>query len=127
MNNSHLTQLFEEFGDKPFKWGESDCCQFVGRYLQIVTGNDYRKPYGQYDSAQGAADAQLNYQTFEVTMDENFEEVSAQFAQRGDVVMFESIHGMGLGVQTANGIWAMTLKEGLTITSDKAVKAWRIA
>lgn len=42
-----------EFVDQPVEWGRYDCCQFVARYWELMTGKDLAAQF-DYESEMGA-------------------------------------------------------------------------
>lgn len=122
---NNIVEVHKQFKDLPFKWGETDCCCFVSRYIELCTGKRLRDRYGDYSTAREALEAQVRVGTFEDTMDGNFKTVDPAMVQRGNVVMFETETGKALGIRVAYGILAMS-EEGLTTVQVPALKAWRI-
>jgi hypothetical protein len=49
-----LRLVFDEFDGHPPVWGKYDCCQFIARYVQELTGVDHAKQFA-YDSKLAAA------------------------------------------------------------------------
>lgn len=41
--------------DKPFKWGENDCCSLMADAIKEVQNIDVLEDYPEYDSREGAA------------------------------------------------------------------------
>lgn len=95
----------------PFAWGSSDCATFVCDAIQTMTGTDVYDDFrGRYKTKVGAAKAiksvcgGLTYEDAIEHVTKKFEMVEiphVNFAQRGDVVLFDSEEG-GLG--TALGL-----------------------
>lgn len=121
-----LYDTINDFKEKDFVWGESDCCQFVGHYILQVTGTDHRLQYGLYDTAIGAALAQRKHGNFKDLMDDNFEVIEVGFQQRGDVVMISTDEGSALALQSASDVWAMTEEDGLSSVNHPVERVWRI-
>ena len=45
--------VIRDWSDKPFVYGESDCCQFVGAVVEEMTGNNPMRQF-QYQSKSEA-------------------------------------------------------------------------
>jgi hypothetical protein len=55
-----------------------------------------------------------------------FERVDPAFAQRGDIVVFESDLGLTAGIQGVDGVvWSVSLN-GLAILKPEVKTAWRV-
>lgn len=50
-----LTTFIESHKDKPFSWGETDCCMFAADWVKELTGRDYAASFrGKYSDEAGA-------------------------------------------------------------------------
>ncbi len=95
-----MNAVIEEARDKPFAWGEHDCCLFAADVVQAITGKDYAKEYrGKYKTMRGAYKL-LKKKPLAKVLDSRFKRTP--FPNRGDVVL---IPGSMVGsVQDALGI-----------------------
>ena len=44
-----INSVLQEWADKPFKYGTSDCCQFVGAVIEAMTGSNPVRQF-QYET-----------------------------------------------------------------------------
>lgn len=45
MTSDDLMVFFDQWIQRPWVWGESDCCQFVGAYLEYLNGENPAKAF----------------------------------------------------------------------------------
>ena len=84
----------------PFVWGRHDCCLFTGNAVAAMTETDPMPEFrGKYRSAAGASRALRTIGAGDLsrTLDSKFRPVPAALAQRGDIVMHDSLLGICLG------------------------------
>ena len=108
--------------DKPFVWGEWDCCLFAAHVIYAVTGEDFAKEFRGYTTQIGAAKLLKQYGGVNGIASKFLPEILVPFAGRGDVVEIDGALGICLGQ------WSMFLTEtGLIkkLTLD-CVRAWSI-
>lgn len=97
----------------PFAWGSNDCARFVCDAIQAMTGEDvfaeFRDKYTTKVGAARAIKSVCGGSTFEdaivyVTKKFAMQEIPhVNFAQRGDVVLFDGEEGPALGIVYLNG------------------------
>lgn len=138
---SNWPQLFHEFIDSrkslPFDWGSNDCALFVADSVNAMTGHDLGACLrGQYSSLAGAVvkmaeitgRPRATVEDIAEHLAPGPERKSALFAQRGDIVLFDSEEGAALGMVWLNGIDCLFVahsglnKIGLT----QCRRAWRV-
>ncbi len=76
-----------------FSWGENDCCLWVARYVDLVSGSRILSQWiGKYNTAEGAS-VTLNmagFKTPEDVADYYLLPKDKRMALRGDIVMHQS-------------------------------------
>jgi len=144
-----LDRYLRESAEKPFAWGEHDCCLFVCNAIREMTGKDPAAEFrGRYKTRAGAY-ALLRRQTgpsgdgcVQPTQKFDFVEaitviceicgfppVPVPLAQRGDVVIFADSEGTpALGIVALDGRTVLGLAiNGLRrLAIDSALQAWRV-
>lgn len=133
----------KEKREKPFVWGQHDCCTWVADHIKAVTGVDlYQEFRGQYTDAKGAFLAIRRIAggaTVEDAADYCFRKYGVLelkhpgWATRGDIVLYDQRDGDGnnepiLGVVNLDG------QVGLFVTDHgflrypvaKCRRAWRV-
>lgn len=96
-----ISQLFEaiEKYNRPFKWGESDCCLFAADVVKELTGTDYAAAFRGYDSRNGAVTALRGFSSLKDAITSVLGEPKApEFAMRGDVVLIKNMNRHIAGV-----------------------------
>lgn len=124
--SKHLFKTISEYKNAPFKWGVSDCCQFVSKYIFRCTEVDLASKYGNYKTKQGAARAIKKHGDIVTTVATVCEEVPVTHLQRGDIVALDAEDEISLGLVTGVGIVTMIENAGLQVTNSKIISGWRI-
>lgn len=124
-----LANLLRESQDKPFIWGEFDCCLFVSDCCVAVCGMDPAADYrGRYKTEVGAKRALLKrHGSVEAAFDACFQRVDVAFAQRGDIVTYLDSDGVtAAAVCWAGGYWAALRDGGVGRIDCVPLMAWRV-
>ena len=122
---SKMSQALEETG--AFEWGTNDCCMFVFRVAEAITGIDYAKPYRGYKTSKGAARRLLKYGGVEGVANNSFgESKKPLLAKRGDPVLVKSNDDLALGVCVGDKIAVVTETGLVLISMREAINAWSI-
>ncbi|HEE9631311.1 TPA: hypothetical protein R8E83_003592 [Escherichia coli] len=113
--------------ERPFLWGEHDCCLFAADCAVVVCGIDPAEKYrGTYSDALGARKALLkNHKTIDAAIGAYFKEVPPALAQRGDLVVLNTEQGRVAGVVWGLGVW-VTTPDGVRCVRKKPDRAWRV-
>lgn len=87
-----LAGLIEDYRHRPFKWGSVDCMQITIDWLFRATGVQHYPDLKKYTTARGAMKVLkgLGYDSLEAAVDAHFERREPAYAQRGDLVSFQS-------------------------------------
>lgn len=124
---TRLQQTIKAASERPFSWGEFDCCTFAADCCVAICGVDPAADYrGRYTTELGAKRVLRNtHGSLEAAWDASFKRVPINLRQRGDVVMFDSENGRCVGVVWANAIWAVT-DEGVHRVRAEPLICWRV-
>lgn len=122
-----LNDVIKAAQERPFSWGEFDCCLFAADCAVAVCGIDPAALYrGSYKTEAGAKRAlKKNHGSLEAAWDAHFARVAPAFIQRGDAAMYEAPGGRSMAVFWAGEFWATT-DEGVTKVVCTPLAAWRI-
>ncbi|MEY0062854.1 DUF6950 family protein [Providencia hangzhouensis] len=122
-----LPEILQQAMNKPFSWGEHDCCLFAADCVIAVCGVDIaEKARGRYKTKSGAMRVlKAVFGDLETGLSGFFQEIDPNEAMRGDIVMFNGDDGKTLGVLWANKIWAVT-DDGVRPVNFQPVKVWRV-
>jgi hypothetical protein len=123
--------------DRPFRYGEWDCCLFACDAIQIMTGVDpaiaYRDKYASRESAMravlhGTGRASVQAVAESVTAEYNMPPIPVLQAGRGDLVLIRRSGDYSLGIVALNGREIVTTSSrGLwRLPIGEAVSAWRV-
>lgn len=133
-----LDASLQEHKDKPFAWGEHDCALAVCKHIQAFTGLDLGADIrGKYNSEAGVAAAIAKAFPGAGTLEQAVEQIAAQhgipeikplYAQRGDVVLFDTPQGQALAIVHLNGRHAIIAAPDGShpLKVHRARRAWRI-
>lgn len=95
---SRLIETFESAHGRSFRWGKHDCCQFVARCVEAVTGRDYTEIFPDYRNRSEAGLIISKYQDLKGLLTAAFgESAHPSKAQMGDPVLID----FGRGPQPA--------------------------
>ena len=130
-----LDDVIRAASERPFSYGDHDCCQFVVAAIEAITGKDTRTSrVTGYRTAQGAAKTVARFGGLTAMIQalcaqHGFAEVPTAMAQRGDVMLIPEpacgFDGM-VGIRTTGGV-AVAAPAGLTVLPwRRASRAWRI-
>jgi len=122
---SKMAKALEETG--AFEWGTNDCCMFVFRVAEAISGVDYAKPYRGYKTAKGAARRLLKHGGVEGVAINSFGEPKKPLlAKRGDAVLVKSVDDLTLGICVGDKIAVVTETGLILISMREAINAWSI-
>jgi hypothetical protein len=124
----------------PLEWGVLDCGLFAAGAIRAMTGVAVDEPFlaEHYTDAASAAAAIQKVTGLGNTIEDAAQWIASQhalkelpsvlFAQRGDLVVFETAGGVAAGVVSLEGKYAVFLGEaGLRKVPTKTCKkAWRV-
>jgi hypothetical protein len=127
-----LNAFVEAKRERPFAWGENDCCLFAADCVLALTGIDPAASFrGSYSSALGSARLQAECGGVEQIADDaaalhGWPAIAPAFAQRGDLVSFEMPSGMAIGICLGkNAVFAGA--DGIVFQPTLSCRrAWRI-
>ena len=86
--------------ERPFSWGEFDCCLFAADCAVAVCGADPAEAYrGKYSSEAGAKRLLKKlHGSLEAAWDACFARVQPGLIQRGDIALYDGPNGRGVAV-----------------------------
>lgn len=123
-----LNELLIEVAQRPFQWGQWDCCIFAGSVIQALTGKNPATQYiGTYHDKKTAAKQMQQVgasRVEEILTELGFSQIPLQLAQRGDLVYHRINNALGV----SKGIYSSFIHDCGTIdirTLD-CDKAWAI-
>lgn len=124
---TRLSQVIKAALERPFSWGEFDCCLFAADCALAVCGTDPAQAYrGTYKTEAGAKRAlKKNHGSLEAAWDACFTRVAPAFIQRGDIAMYEAPGGKAMAVFWADEFWATT-DPGVTRVVCDPLAVWRV-
>lgn len=129
LNLQKINKYLDENKDRVFKWGEFDCCTFACDIVMLAGGEDFAKDVrGTYDTEVGAKRVLSKHFGSVEDAFSPLTEIPFNFAQRGDLALFDTDQGKVMSLVWANGYLAIGHKGklGVMLDIDKPLKAWRI-
>lgn len=126
-----LLEVFESAQGRRFRWGRHDCCQFVARCAEAVTGEKRHALFPRYRTRLSAEEILAGHGGIEGLLTRAFgDPVHPSRASAGDVVLIDMGQGpqpaicMGLN-SYAPGMRNLTHRPTLGSTASKpATAAW---
>ena len=125
--NLALHRYLAEAGNVPFEWGENDCCLFVARFADIITGSRIAREFaGKYNTQEGAKNIvkSLGLKTTADLADRYLKRVACSHVGRGDVVTIAGALGLCDGRKSYFFVENIGL---LALRTSSAVAAWGIS
>lgn len=124
---TRLSDVIKAALERPFSWGEFDCCIFAADCAVAVCGVDPAERYrGKYKTEAGAKRAlKKTHGSLDAAWDACFTRVAPSFIQRGDVAVYEAPGGRSMAVFWANEFWATT-ELGVTRVVCEPIAVWRV-
>lgn len=123
--NAHV----DEWRNRPFEWGKSDCALFCLHAEKAITGESRFEDFlGAYDSDIGSIKAlkRLGAGDLISTVGQRLEEIPVSQATRGDVASIDTPEGDALSLVIGDKVAGLG-KEGLLFFPlSSAKKAWRV-
>lgn len=123
-----LYSFVDEMSDKPFAWGEHDCCLFAAGAIFAITGHDYAFGLrGTYSTEKEAYHLIKKMGGIKSIVGKALgDEIKPLMAQRGDLVLIDGEHGDTLGICLGASCVAPG-EFGLTyLPFNRAISAWRV-
>lgn len=113
--------------ERPFSWGEYDCCLFAADCSLAVCGKDPAAEYrGKYTTEVGAKRLlKKQHGSLEAAWDAYFIRVPPAFIQRGDVALYEGPGGQSVAVYWANDYWSVA-EDGAGRIACTPLAVWRV-
>ena len=114
--------------ERPFCWGENDCCLFVADVCRAACDKDPAAAYrGRYSTEIGAKRVLAKtHGDIPAALDALFERIPVAMAQRGDALVFDGPQGQTAAVMWAGQVWAMTEHGARQIPDAVPLFAWRV-
>jgi len=124
---TRLSEVIKAALERPFSWGEFDCCLFAADCAVAVCGTDPAEAYrGTYKTEAGAKRAlKKQHGSLEAAWDACFARVAPAFIQRGDIAMYEAPGGRSMAVYWANEFWSTTDAGVARVVCDP-LAVWRV-
>jgi hypothetical protein len=128
-----LHTFISKYQDSAFRWGAHDCMKFANKAIKALCEIDVleRSEYRWLNKKEAVAILKKKkakgWGTLaEKELDKHFEQINTNFAQRGDVLLVETLQGEGLGVLYKGKIAVLSPKGLVYLPLSAALKGWRI-
>jgi hypothetical protein len=116
-----LATYITEHINRPFEWGEHDCCTFAVGWVQIKTGRDYLAEHRPWRTARQASKKLRALSGLFFLFDENLTRINPNMAQDGDLTIIDGVASLFSGRHVvAAGMDGLVYKDRV-----RAECAWR--
>lgn len=124
---TQLAHTIKAATERPFSWGEFDCCLFAANCAVAVCGIDPAEQYrGRYTTETGAKRLLKKiHGSLDGAWDACFQRINPAFIQRGDVAMYDGENGRGVAVFWAGEFWSVT-EDGAGRIACEPLVVWRV-
>lgn len=125
--HNRLITVIRAAAERPFSWGEHDCCLFAADCAEAMCGEDFAGSWrGTYDNETGAKKALLRGGgSLEQVLAKYLDEVPVKLAQRGDIAVVENAGSRCAGVLFGGAVWVPG-ESGLVSLRVKPLSIWRV-
>jgi hypothetical protein len=122
-----LINVIRAAEERPFLWGQHDCCLFAAECVQAMCGEDFAAGLrGTYSTANGAKRVLLtNGGSLEKVLAQHLDEVPVKLAQRGDIAVVLSAGNRCAGVVFGGAVFVPG-DSGLVRMNVKPLSVWRV-
>jgi len=129
-----MYEIIEDKKYQTFQWGTSDCLLFTADVVHALTGEDFAKDIrGKYDTLESAYQMLKEFSgggvieaIEKLAVDRNGLEVPVPRAQRGDVVIIETLLGDTLAVCIGEKVITVGPSGLVQLPLLDAKRAWKI-
>lgn len=128
-----LNKWTESVEQKPFKWGEHDCCLAACDAVLEVTGFDLAKDFrGRYNDEAGVKELiRKDYGTLEnlcktVAKKAGLLEIDPMKSSRGDLSLCNLALGPTLGICIGKAVMLPSSRRAIFVPLTKIIRAWRV-
>ncbi|EAQ6244267.1 hypothetical protein A4I13_23280 [Salmonella enterica] len=124
---NRLNAVMKAAIERPFSWGQHDCCLFAADCAEAMTGENFATGWrGTYGSETGAKKAILRGGgSLEKVFARYLDEVPVKLAQRGDIAIVENSGARCAGVVYSGVVWVPG-ENGLVRLRVKPLSVWRV-
>lgn len=119
-----LAKYFAEKKDKPFIWGENDCCRFADGAVIAMTGQSMMKSFNYTNEKQALRLLKTGLK--ELTSKELGESIKPALAKRGDVVLIHRGEMPALAICDGSMWHGAGLNKMETGQMLEAICAWKV-
>lgn len=126
-----LEQFINQCRDKPFSWGELDCCLLAANWIEMNTQDDMAASFrGRYKTALGAKRllAKNGFESVHAVAEAYLgQSIAPLQLQRGDIALVSPPRSeAALGIVAGHGVWVMTYDGMVIIPMRLVTKGWRL-
>ncbi|WP_372030072.1 hypothetical protein [Pseudomonas kurunegalensis] len=124
---TQLANTIKAATERPFSWGEFDCCLFAADCALAVCGVDPAEAYrGRYSSEAGAKRLLKKlHGSLEGAWDACFARIQPGLIQRGDIALYDGPNGRGVAVFWADEFWSVS-PDGVCRIECEPLTVWRV-
>lgn len=131
MSLQTLKLFLAEHKNKPFAWGENDCCLFAANAVLTLTGNDLAPEFrGKYSTKVGAARAlkKHGYHSIEQLLNAKLgTPIAPLTATIGDIALIENYdQERAAGVVFRSSVYCVGLTGLIQVPLSSIIYVWRV-
>ena len=116
-----VASYIAEHINRPFAWGDNDCCTFAGGWIQVKTGKDYLAEHRPWRTARQASKKLRDLGGLFFLFTENLTSINPKMAQDGDLTIIDGTASIFSGRHVVSvGLEGLVYKD-----RSEAECAWR--
>ena len=129
-NADWVDQMFatiEAHADLPFEWGVNDCCIFVARVIDAMTGSVIEADLSaEYSDEETALAFIASHGSLEAAVSVFLGDPVPGMAMRGDAVLLDGGDGPAMGIMLGDVIAAMGPNGFVYVPRGEALMRWAV-
>ncbi|KGJ88689.1 DUF6950 family protein [Colwellia psychrerythraea] len=131
MSLSAVKKIIKDYKDKPFVWGENDCCLFAANTVLVLTGKDLAEEFrGKYHTKLGAARAlkKHGFTSIEQLLTAKLgQSIAPLTATYGDVALIENHQGeLAAGIVFRSSVYCVGPQGLIQLPLSNVIHVWRV-
>jgi hypothetical protein len=126
-----LEQFIQQYRNKPFSWGQLDCCLFAANWIAMNSDDDMAASFrGRYKTALGAKRllAKNGFKNVNAVAQAYLgESIAPLLLLRGDIALVSPPRSEpALGIVAGHGVWVMTYEGVMLVPMRLVTNGWRL-
>jgi hypothetical protein len=130
--HEHFDAFILRNADKPFSWGEWDCCVFSNACLNAITGDDLIPDELYWDDEKSATETIYGYgrtllnSIRKAAKKKNLLRIDNMHLQKGDLVIIQQGENQVCGIYDGSRTIGPSKDGIIALDHNKVIEGWRV-